>query len=657
MSNMDDKDDNEKSVMFREEEIEIDDRDCYSNGEEDDYENCSEGSNSNSFVDNVYFQSFILGVAFMAMWSPQSLMAPNLTAMADTFNFSNAERDRLLGADISMATSVFSLPLSALIGFLADFVSSRRNLYALTIMVGGSACWWSGRATSFEGLLFSRFVTGGCMSGCTPVAFSLLGDLFETRERNMASSALTAMMGVGIILGNVIAGMLGPWTGWRTPFDVSAVFCMISALLCLLLVDEPIRGGKEEVLQDMIKQGKAYDRKLTWNGFFYAMLKNSSNVIILMQGFFGSVPFGIIFIYLNDYLSQEQGLSVRSATFLVCVYGVGCAVGGILGGYLGGYFAQQKETYLPIFMGTTTIIGVIPYLGMLDITLKGHRSNFIPIALAFFAGMIESLPSVNIRPCLISVNPPEVRGAALTTANLIINLARGVGPVFMTKICAHFDVLRKASMNFILIFFWIIAGIQLFLLAFTLPQDKDRMEKELTRYANSLTAKSKHPKQIDEETPLIHTTCTTTDYVDADPVSPSSINRHDHQDEDLDITVISIEERQIAFDADAFRDSLKFMSGAFQDMNLINSPKQTRRRKLDKPKTRRAMSYNHDRKFKYKIINQSSNNMRRQTSLPIKDIISPHQSSNNNCPQTSFPIEDVSPLPLKPTSKNHIGSA
>ena len=395
--------------------------------------------------DNTHFQSFILSLAFLAVWLPQNVMAPNLTQMADYFEFDASQRDTLLGANIALATGVLSLPISGVIGFLADIVKSRRDLFSLTVFMGGLASLSCGLSRTYTELYFARFINGGCMAGCTPIAFSMLGDLFETAERNMASSALTAMMGVGMVAGQVVAGMIGPSLGWKLPFHLSAVLCWITSIAVLLLVDEPVRGGKEEVIQEMLKKGKAYDRRLTLSGFMHAMQHNSSNVILMLQGFFCSLPWGIIFVFLNDYLSQEQGLSVKAATFLVFIFGLGCAAGGLFGGIGGQYFSTPKISHLPIFMAVTTLLGIFPFLGLLD--AKFNVAGLYPMFLAFSGGMMANLPSVNVRPCLINVNPPEMRGAALTAANSVINLARGFGPFFLTSMCSIFDVDRQFSFN------------------------------------------------------------------------------------------------------------------------------------------------------------------------------------------------------------------
>lgn len=395
--------------------------------------------------ETIHAQSLLLGLAFMAIWSPQNIMAPNLTEMAIQFGFNDAERDFYLGANVALATGVLSLPLSAGIGILAD-LWNRKHLFVGTVLMGALASYATGASTSYKFLFFARLINGGCMSGSVPVAFSLLGDLFNTDERNAASSGLTAMMGIGIIAGQVYAGEVGSTLGWSHAFYVSSIVTLGTAILVMCLVQEPIRGGKEEVLQDMLRHGTRYERTLSWKGFCHAMHNNESNRILMWQGFFSSVPWGIIFVFLNDYLSQERGFSVPDATFLVFMFGLGCAAGGVFGGYWGQVIQSWNRAWLPLFMAVTTFMGIFPFVGLLNSTFTSAH-GIMAIFYSIMGGCIASLPSVNVRPCLINVNPPETRGAALTAANLIINLARGAGPSCITLMGAIFGVNRRFSFN------------------------------------------------------------------------------------------------------------------------------------------------------------------------------------------------------------------
>ena len=77
----------------------------------------------------LHVQTFLLTLAFFVIWSPQNLMAPNLTQMADYFHFSPQQRDAYLGANIAFATGVLSMPISAALGFFADVVENRIHLF------------------------------------------------------------------------------------------------------------------------------------------------------------------------------------------------------------------------------------------------------------------------------------------------------------------------------------------------------------------------------------------------------------------------------------------------------------------------------------------------------------------------------------------------
>jgi MFS family permease len=465
---------------------------------DDDVNKTCAAANGNSVHESVHLQSLLLGLAFMVIWLPNNAIAPNLTQMAIFFGMNETERDLYLGSYCALALGVFSLPLSGLLGFMADFYS-RKYLFLACIILGSLSSAWSGWAPNYMHLFLARLCSGGCMSGSVPVAFSLLGDLFTKEERNAASSGLTSMMGLGIVLGQIYAGEVGPTRSWQYPFYVSAFVQLIAAVMIALWVAEPIRGGKEQALQSMLKSGNKYEQKLTLKGFIHAMHKNASNWILLWQGFLTSLPWGIVFVFLNDFLSQEKGFSVQQATFLVMIFGVGCAIGGITGGYLGQFFMRGYRSHLPIFMGVSTFLGIFPFIALLNSDFpyhSGYKAKFYTL----LGGIIASLPSVNIRPCIINVNPPESRGAALTAGNLFVTLGRGIGPSCIVLLGSIFHLSRQMSFNITLSVFWTISAIQLLFLAKTLPNDQDAMEEKLVQYAAAAQGgDSNNTMMVDEE--------------------------------------------------------------------------------------------------------------------------------------------------------------
>eukprot|EP00934_Nitzschia_sp_Nitz4_P001618 Nitzschia sp. Nitz4//scaffold163_size50693//33218//35374//NITZ4_006991-RA/size50693-processed-gene-0.49-mRNA-1//-1//CDS//3329538040//1618//frame0 len=522
--------------------------------------------------ETIHAQCLLIGFAFMAVWSPNNAMAPNLTQMADTFHMTEAERDLYLGSYCALAVGVFSLPISALFGFMSDFYS-RKHLFVACVLGGSVASAWTASSTTFLSLFCARLINGGCMSGSVSVSFSLLGDLFSTEERNAASSGLTAMMGLGLVLGQVFAGFVGPTYGWQTTFWVSSLLCLTTGLFVALWVREPDRGAKEKVLQNLLESGSKYDRQLTLAGFWHAMCHNRSNALLLWQGFFTSLPWGIVFVFLNDFLSQEKHFSVPDATFMVMLFGVGCAIGGIVGGYIGQKCQIYRRSYLPLFMAVTTFLGVGPFLCLLNLDFPGIL-GYKAIGLSLLAGCIASLPSVNVRPCIINVNPPETRGAALTACNLLVAIGRGAGPCCITSMMSMFHVSRQTSFNVTLTLFWTITAIQLLFLAKTLPEDQDAMEAELAQYAAKAVADKDSQDSLDDNayhtTPTkggaseggmgIETILVTPDVRRTNSTKPYTVEINENE------SLIGIEECMMTFDGQAAQRSFQFMKEGIREL-------------------------------------------------------------------------------------------
>ena len=148
-------------------------------------------------------------------------------------------------------------------------------------------------------------------------------------------------IGGGTLTGQLLAGFLGSRLGWRTTYAVAAGLIAMGALLLDMYAVEPPRGGAEGVVQEppppvssptqavITEEAPPSERA----GFFKRVVKErlaavrsfrsildvTTNVLILVQGFPGTLPWGIIMVFFNDYFSQELGFSVVQ----VCV-GEGC---------------------------------------------------------------------------------------------------------------------------------------------------------------------------------------------------------------------------------------------------------------------------------------------------------------------------------------------
>jgi MFS family permease len=336
------------------------------------------------------------------LYADHNLLSPNLTQISEEFGMTNEQRDVRLGGHISLAFYAVGVPSSFIFGWLSDSIQHRALLFSVAVLIGEIACFLTFFVSNVEMLLVSRSITGIGIGASLPIIYSILGDLFQAEGRNIAagkicitfliqvkelkylicqqfSSTIIAIIssatGLGLGIGQGMAGFLGPNFGWRLPFLLVSIPTFFLAGICCFLED-PLRGGKErsviaaqEQLVDEpnrmihnedeekgVSYGQVDDDEIqdqsetdedtctspiihndivdckthlsiiveeghTMNELYpveSASIKSTCNllltptvILLLIQGAPSVLPFGITSTFLNDYLAQDKGLQVE----------------------------------------------------------------------------------------------------------------------------------------------------------------------------------------------------------------------------------------------------------------------------------------------------------------------------------------------------------
>lgn len=229
-------------------------------------------------------------------------------------------------------------------------------LFALTVGIGEGACLATFFAQTYPQLYCCRAITGFALGGALPLIYSILGDLYAATDRHFANAVVGIGTGAGISVGQGVAGFLGPTMGWRLPFLVISLPALLCAALVLFTVRDPERGSMEEaVLQHGMECGDVpacfpvemeplqeatrtpslcvdvealttshsktntsnHDRDDNMPGFliywrtFEGLITTPTVVLTLFQGAPGCIPWGIVNSFLNDFLSENRGMSVE----------------------------------------------------------------------------------------------------------------------------------------------------------------------------------------------------------------------------------------------------------------------------------------------------------------------------------------------------------
>lgn len=99
-----------------------------------------------------------------------------------------------------------------------------------------------------------------------------------------------------------------------------------------------------------VPEGYEYKEQMSWRRL-RRLLSTPTNLLVILQGLFGCLPWGMILVFLNDYLSQDKSLTVQQATLVLLVLGVGGGVGVVAGGWLGQAAYNWRKGAMGCFIG------------------------------------------------------------------------------------------------------------------------------------------------------------------------------------------------------------------------------------------------------------------------------------------------------------------
>ncbi|TGK05007.1 MFS transporter [Leptospira semungkisensis] len=425
----------------------------------------------------------IMGMAFF-LFADQNLIAPNLRNIASSFGITEQkEIDWKLGGLIPICFFVLGGFVSVYMGYLTQRFS-RKPLVIGTVLLGEIPCLLSGFARTYDEFLILRTLTGFGLGGSFPLLFSLVGDYFSDRSRSTAAGYLSLSIGLGVGLGQMTGGTLGtadPVNGWRLSFIYMAAPSFLFMLIYGLFCKEPVRGGREKEFANLkASQGEEAVR-LTWNDI-RNLFSTKTNIGIFMQGIPGCVPWGVFFVFLNDYYEFHYGMKKDAASAMVIFAAVGIFVGTFFGGILGQRLYDKNKNLLPIFCGSMILIGILPTIYLLHAGSVAGSPLFILVNI--ITGIIISVTGPNVRALIMNVNPPKSRSSMFALYNLTDNLGQGLGPAMAALLLT---VLADRTTAFtISILFWIPCGLSWIYILRNFKHDEETLHQNLAEEANRL---------------------------------------------------------------------------------------------------------------------------------------------------------------------------
>lgn len=437
-------------------------------------------------------------VSLAFMCCVQNLIAPNMSAIATMWNFSPEQRDEYLGGQLSLVFYAPGVIFAVLFGYLSG-LASRRKLFVALITVTALPTFLTTFVESFRQLAWARAVTGMGIGGVLPVVYSMVGDWFPASQRAAATAYVTAACGGGILTGQIIAASLGSFD-WRWPFLFFSVPMFICAGFFYFTTEEPKRGQNEEGLSAYRDAGFEYQPESITLTQIATVTTCKTNLLVLLQAFPGNIPWGMLLVYLHDFLIVDIKFEPREALVMITILAGAGFIGIVLGGFMGQFAYIKGRKYLPLLCGSMSVLRTIPaffIFGWPYLFGTGEdvsRGAFLLVLV--IAGISATMAVPGLGAMLLNVNLPETRGTMCALYSVLEDLSKGVGSYVVTMIAEA--VGGRAVAYQICLLLWIFPGVALFQAIKSFGADEEAMRRRLDDMAGEALIRASKSKARSE---------------------------------------------------------------------------------------------------------------------------------------------------------------
>ena len=216
------------------------------------------------------------------------------------------------------------------VAYLADR-ASRKWIIALACAIWSLFTALCGTAQNFMQILFYRMGVGFGEAGGSPPSYSLISDYFPAERRGTALAIYSLGVPIGSMLGAFLGGKLALAYGWRVAFFVVGAPGIILAILMLLLIREPKRGGLDAFVDGATEHPPAPPLFSAIAGFFANRTLVLTAVSSAMSAFVGYAGL----VWNPQFLEGVKGMAAADvATYYALALGVTGIIGTVVSGWL-----------------------------------------------------------------------------------------------------------------------------------------------------------------------------------------------------------------------------------------------------------------------------------------------------------------------------------
>ncbi len=313
-------------------------------------------------------------------------------------------------------------------GWIADRVN-RRNFLALAIVAWSALTAAGGLTRNWFQLLAARVGVGIGESAAVPIVLPLLSDLFPAARRSLVIGIIYMAVPLGAFLANALGGYVANEHGWRAAFFMAGIPGLLIALLLVLTIREPKRGGTDEAEVD------GDPPKVSLGQSFQHYARNPGLAALL----FGAVVMGLLNIIMGAWISsffiRVHHLSLTQTGVLI---GFGAGLCGIFSPLTYGWLADRlskRNRKWALWLGA---IGSLLSLIFTEIQMF-TPSLLVAIGAYLIADFVRAGYTPPLYSVLLTETPARIRSSVMSIMQFTTNFfGFALGPLLTGVLSDYF---------------------------------------------------------------------------------------------------------------------------------------------------------------------------------------------------------------------------
>lgn len=374
----------------------------------------------------------MLSFIYVLNFLDRQLLAILAKPIQDSLGVSDTQLGLIGGLYFALFYCLISIP----VGWLADR-SNRVRVLALACTIWSAATVACGMASTYPQLVIARMSVGVGEAGGVPPSYAIISDYFPRGQRGTALGLFNLGPPIGAAMGIAFGASIAAAYSWRLAFILVGAIGIVAALVLLVLVREPVRGGLDRPRVDAASD-TAPPTTSAKAGFGETLGMFVSRPELMLAAL-GSGVTQIVTYGLGNFttlfLMREKGMALEQvALWYALVVGIGMSAGIFVSGRLIDRFTRRSRKAYALLPAATLSLALPFYIAFV-------WAPTWSLALLFLLGP-TFLNYFYLSSCVTLVQEevrPEQRVMSGALLLLVMNLiGLGLGPTFVGAVSDGF---------------------------------------------------------------------------------------------------------------------------------------------------------------------------------------------------------------------------